>query len=235
MKQTVREINDVLISKAAEKSLDELLTSLPEISELEDKYEFSIGHQRKMNRLFSKAKRRSGTEGDSWKKFRRFSYNAAAVICMFFTVFALAAFTIPPVRTALANYVLEYSEKYVKIGISSEENEASFTEYEGEPGYIPEGYVVKDVKDFDSVFMIEYINEGEQFIKFSRYIGDVKIALDNEDSDFKEIYINGLKGYSTEKKGLVNIVFHDGTYTYTLFSEASYEETFKIAESIKTE
>ena len=45
---------------------------------------------------------------------------------MFFTVFALAAFTVPPLRTAIANYVLEYNEKYIKIDITSDDNKSSY-------------------------------------------------------------------------------------------------------------
>jgi len=234
MNYTIREMNDAIISEAAEKSLDELLTSLPEMSALEGKYEFSAEHQRKMNRLFLKAERQNRTENDGWEKFCRFSYNAVAVICMFFTVFALAAFTVPPLRTAIANYVLEYNEKYIKIDITSDDNQSSYAKQEYEPGYIPDGYALSEIKQMGQTLSIEYINDYGQTIRYARYTGDVNITLDNEGSDFKEIYINGMKGYSTEKKGLVNIVFHDGIYTYTLISEASFEETFKITESIKT-
>ncbi len=47
-------------------------------------------------------------------------------------------------------------------------------------------------------------------------IDNMSLSIDNEDADFKELTINGHKGYYYEKEGLNAFFWTDGVYFYTL-------------------
>ncbi len=56
--------------------------------------------------------------------------------------------------------------------------------------------------------LIVYSQDGD--------IDNMSLSIDNEDADFKELTINGHKGYSYEKEGLNALFRTDGVYFYTL-------------------
>ncbi len=231
MKYSKEEKIDKLFRDAAEKSLDDLIKENPSLEELEGKYEFSDKHNKKMEKLFKRAKRiERGGNSDNWHTFRRISYNTAAVICMLFTVFTLVAFSVPEIRVAITNYIIEDKQEYIVINTTS--NVYNGAIIDGVPKYIPAGYKIIDVIDEEITLNVFYERNGEYFISFSRNAGEVSINIDNESTDFKEIYIGQYQGYINEKEQNIAIIFHDGNYTYAISTNDTKEELILIAKSL---
>lgn len=211
MKPSKRELIDELLNDAADTALKDLVGEYPSLEELEGKYTFSNKHNRKMKRLFKKADRLEDAGNvDAWHTFRRMSFNAAAVLCMVFTIFTLVAFTVPEIRVAITNYIVERNEEYVVI--NTESNMYNGQVIEGAPKYIPEGFEIVDYMSAENTIIVTYENNNS-FIYYIRNTGDVSVTVDNELSDFDEISIDKFTGYICEKNNEITIIFHDGTYT----------------------
>lgn len=231
MKKSKREKIDKLFEDASAMSLDNLINEYPSPEELEGMYDFSDKHNKKMKKLFRKAdKIENGISKDFWHTFRRISFNAAAVLCMLFTVFTLVAFTVPEIRVAITNYIVEENYEYVAINIESDMYESEIIE--GAPRYIPEGYKIIDTIITEAIIDIVYENSSGKFIYYTRNTGETFLTLDNEDSDFKPIHILKIKGYIKDKNGEISLVFHDDEYTHTITSNADKKVIIEIAESI---
>ncbi|MEX1377676.1 MAG: DUF4367 domain-containing protein [Eubacteriales bacterium] len=230
MKKKSEDMIDEILEGASRISMDSIINNYPSVEELKEKYDFSKKHNKRMEKLFRKSKKVEGNYNyDAWQKFRKFSFNAAAVICMIFTLFTLLAFTVPPIRVTIANYIVEYNEKYVELNTNHDNN---IDDIYGAPQYIPEGYMVKDIVETKSLLKIIYINDDGKEIYFDRYNGEVNITVDNENSEFKKITIKEFTGYTITKNGQSTIVFYTDTYTYSLIADLEYSEIILIAESI---
>lgn len=231
MRQSKNEKIDALLEEAAKISIEELIEDYPNLNELEGQYEFSSKHSKKMNKLFKKAKKLE-IEGeiDAWHKFRKFSFNAAAVICMLFTVFTLVAFTVPEIRVAITNYFVEKNEEHIVINTESNTNNNEMTD--GTPKYIPEGFEIISIIKTDIMIDAVYQNNDNDFIYYTRNAGETMLTIDNENNDFNEINISEYPGYISEKHNEITVVFHDGEYTYHIVSNIDREEIIKIAVSL---
>lgn len=231
MKQSKRERIDKIFSDASDVALNGLIDEYPTLEELADKYEFSDKHTKKMNRLFKKAEKiESRGHADAWHTFRRLSFNTAAVICMIFTMFTLVAFTVPEMRVAITNYIVEQNEEFIVINTESNMHNGEIIE--GTPKYIPEGFEIVDYMPAENTIIIRYENNDNRFIHFIRNKGDSSVTVDNESSEFEKTHIHDFVGYVCKKNNEITVIFHDGTYTYHIVSNINEEEVLIIAESI---
>lgn len=231
MKQTKREKIDELFKEAAKQSLDDMIDEYPSLEELEGNYEFSHKHNKKMERLFKKAYRtEENADTDLWHRFRRLSFNAAALICMLFTILTLVAFTVPDIRIAITNYVVMQNEDHTVINTTSDI-------YNGEvieevPRYIPNKFILLEYTIGEGTVFARYTDDKEGFIHYTRTKGNSSINLDNEDTKIERLKIREFDGFVFEKNGVATIIFHDTEYTYLLSATVSRKELIKIAESI---
>lgn len=231
MKLSKMEQIDELFREASKTSIDDLINQYSTAEELEDKYEFSKKHTNKMEKLFRKSNKIENYHTSNFgHRFRRISYNAAAVLCILFTIAVLTAFTVPTVRVKLANYFLEETNEYIEINTDSDNTSAE--QIEGTPDYIPYGFYIDEVVESDTLLRINYINSNNDSILFVRYNGETTIQIDNEDIKFLKILISNYNGYMSEKNGIITIIFHDGEFTYRIISCENEDETMKIAESL---
>lgn len=231
MKQSKRELIDELFKEAAEKSLSDIIKKYPTLEELEGKYEFSNKHNKKMKRFFKKAEKvESRGNIDAWHTFRRMSFNAAAVLCMLFTILTLVAFTVPEIRVEITNYIVEKNEEHIVI--STESNMYKGEIIKGAPKYIPEGFEVNSYTETEIILDIMYSSGDNRFIYYTRSAGETMLTLDNENSNFTNINIAEHLGYISQKNDEVTIIFHDGEYTYYIVSDIDRDEMIKIAVSI---
>lgn len=104
---------------------------------------------------------------------------------------------------------------------------------EGAPSYIPEEYEIQEITNSETKLRISYINEIEKIILYTRYIGEVSLTVDNEDTNFDKITISSYEGYINNKNNEVTLIFHVGKFTYKIILHANEEETIKMAESIE--
>ncbi len=76
----------------------------------------------------------------------------------------------------------------------------------------PDGYRIAGTSQDITTCTIEYENASGELIVYSQDsdIDNMSLSIDNEDADFKELTINGHKGYSYEKEGLNALFWTDG-------------------------
>ena len=99
----------------------------------------------------------------------------------------------------------------------------------------PEGYeVVSEDKEEGSHYMIEYL-KGKEEITYSQ-MADVEsmgLSIDSDDPGFKEITINGYKGYSSHDEYGCFMIWSDGVYLYNIGGSCSMNIIKRMAESIE--
>ncbi len=102
---------------------------------------------------------------------------------------------------------------------------------------VPEGYSITEREYYgDEIIDIYYSNADGNRIFYSQNIGieTIGISIDNDDPSFKEIEINGYKGYCKNEDGDSFIIWTDGN---SLFQLVAYEKQLDIlvemAESIE--
>lgn len=233
MKKDKNEIFDKVLGQASKIALTDLINEYPTIEELEGKYTFSKKHQRRITSILKKDNtKRRYIESEKWHKIRRFSFNAAAVVCMIFTLSTLLAFAVPPIRIAITNFVLERNSEYIDMDAQSCDEVYPYNDIECAPSYIPKGFAIQEISSTETMSVIAYVNDDDKIIRVTRYAGEVGFTLDGEDIDFDDIMINDNKGYISIKNEQITIMFYDNVYTYQIVSETNKFEAIKIAESI---
>lgn len=101
---------------------------------------------------------------------------------------------------------------------------------------IPNGYTVLEKTKNKRVLMIQYQNPANEIISYSQEIGLSgmgSVSINNDTEIFKEVTINGHKGYYSQNDNVNTYVWTDGYCLYTLQGTCSQEILLKITESIK--
>ncbi len=239
MTYSTTEKNDSLIKAAAAECINDLISQYPAIEELDKKYEFSHIHNKRLNRLFEKSKRKENSKKtDRWKKFRKINFNLAAIISMFFILSVLAAFSTPQIRTAITNYMIEHNENYTKLVISSEkEGENNFSDkiFKMSPQYIPKGYSVFEIFETADEYKITYVDDANNTIYLYRFAGNADLLIDNNRKDLDKILINNHNGYIWSEDNSIILVCYYKNYIYRIEGNIDDDEIVLMAESIPAE
>lgn len=96
----------------------------------------------------------------------------------------------------------------------------------------PEGYeVVREEKGVNN-YSIEYANNDGKIILYfqSGSVENRDVSLDNEDSNFNEIQVNGYKGYAYSKNGNVALSWTDGIYMYYITGNCDIKVLYAMVE-----
>lgn len=85
------------------------------------------------------------------------------------------------------------------------------------------------------LYRVSYKGEGEERIDYvqERNLDTMGISIDKDDESFKEIIINGYKGYAVTEEAVPYITWADDKYLYYLAGNVPYEALRKMAESIE--
>lgn len=98
----------------------------------------------------------------------------------------------------------------------------------------PEGYEIVSEERDDTYLIIEY-RKGDTEISYSQQGGieSIGLSIDNDDPGFKEITVNGCKGYSSHDEYGCFMTWSDGVYLYNIGGSYSMDTLEEMAESIK--
>lgn len=99
----------------------------------------------------------------------------------------------------------------------------------------PAGYTIDDILEDEFTLFILYSNNDGDLILYSRDHGieNASYGIDNEDADFREVSINGFKGYSSYKEGRNHLFWTDGTDFYMLQGTCSMDVLWDMAATMK--
>lgn len=183
-------------------------------SEDEIQWEFSEKFVRSMDRLVKKnnrimlSTRRTVTKG--------LLAAIIAVMVLFTGLMSVAA-----TRKPIIEFVKKIFPQFNEITLS--ENSAPTIdkiETEYTLTNLPKGYEISEYKISDNEVFAVWVNESGEKIVFSQEILDSNISIDNE-HEYREIEINGLKAYLTEDEYGRILRWSDGYYCFTIKVPAS--------------
>ena len=233
MKELNEKIFDLMLEEASKLYVENLVAEYPSPEELEGKYTFSPKFEAWIEGIIKSERRR--LKRKAFKRTLNIVLNigqkAATIMCCAFALSLLLAFTVPPIRVAILNFVTETNEDYIEMDLKTKE------ETNGIIGNIdidmPKDFEIIDIDKTDALLSITYQNNEGATIFLERYIGTAGTIIDSENSGFKKIAIGEEDGYILLKNDKTTVICHDEDYGYTIISsDISHEELIEIAEDI---
>ena len=100
---------------------------------------------------------------------------------------------------------------------------------------VPKEYTVTNEYKDDFTYLFECTDNNNHRILYQRDydIANASYGIDNEDADFREVSINGFKGYSYRKEGINALFWTDGTDFYMLQGTCSMDVLWDMAATMK--
>lgn len=192
-------------------------------------YEFSVTFQKGMKKAFAASDRKYV----SIDRFRM--RRAAAALLITAALMALAG-----CAYAVTQAVINWNEKQndrngtLDVYFDIDDPDRTLEDKGLRKPETPAGYeIVSEEKD-DTDYTIEY-RKGSKEIIYSQQ-GNVEtmgLSIDNDDPGFKEITVNGYKGYSSYDEYGCFMVWSDGIYLYDIGGNCSMDILEEMAESLK--
>jgi len=151
---------------------------------------------------------------------------------------AMLGMSIPPVREAFVETVMEWYEKYINVRLLSNENMETpeIIEIKREPTDGLNEYQREVLSDTRFLYNVIYKNDKMRVCYWQYTYSNYSFAVDNKDCLPTEIDIDGFQAelflYDDPMRDKV-LVWSDGEYIYVLSSNISSEEMVIIAESVK--
>lgn len=233
MKNYYEELFELRIKYASKEILDEMVKEYPTPEELHGKYSYSSTHVNWAQDIIKNEKQKVQSAKDKKKlKIHRVGVRVATVFCIVMATATCVAFTVPPIRMALSNFLLEEKETYYDLELQEKNENRQFDIPAYIEEYIPKGFEVTDVFESQSMLIVTFENDANDMIRLERLVGTAGITLDAEDSNYEDIMIGKNKGHSITKNGETVIVFNSDEYGYILSSTLTRSELIKIARKI---
>lgn len=217
-----------------ELALEEWLEQDPDMVKYKDAettqcHEFSEEHKKHMKKIFRMADK---VEEKAKRKYRTVQIAASIAFFLCFstiTVTQVEAFRLPIVR-----FFMEIKEKSALIGSYAENRLQLSIEYEQYvPTYVPDNYVVVDVKEFDSGFYIKYESEKDYtWYRYCYWNQKENLDCDVENGTISEMEINGYPAVVIKKQDEIRIIVNSEMQRFYINGHISYEDAVKILSSI---
>lgn len=193
-------------------------------------YEFSEKFNRKMDKLFKKAKR--GNIYPQARRSKKLITAAAAILIIFACLMSVSA-----VMESIISFVVEVFEDHIDLGFSG--NVSYEIEYEYGFSEIPEGFELTVKDNAGGMVNTEYTNaDTGDFIILTQSITDGnEISLDNELGTITKELINGSQAYIYENTlyNLFTAIMIKDNYSIMVSYNGKIEkdEFISLIESIK--
>lgn len=237
MKKLDEQMIDYMIKNAAGKLADEISDEYPVPEKITEKYSFSPEFNSRVNAMIkaeeSRIKRLHFNK--LWKKVGIAGTKVSIAFCIIIFLFALVAFSIPPIRMAMMSFVITYYNDYLSIDKQPEPDKGdsgqSFALEYGIP-YVPQGFQIVDKIQNDISLFLKFENSYNNNISFERHISAVGFDIDWENIEYTMIKIDDWEVYKFYKDGVNTICFNDDEYSYKITSNFEIHELMKIVEHI---
>ena len=220
---------DDRIKRAAQEALDTKYSWAEDWDDAASDHEFSEAFLKKMDKTCRAAEHSYVSLG----RFRMRRAAAAALIAAILMVLAGCTY-------AVTQAVIHWDEAQndsngtLDVYFDIDDPDSNLTDKGLRKPDTPEGYeIVSEEKD-DTYLIIEY-RKGDKGISYSQQGGveSIGLSIDNDDPGFKEITVNGYKGYSSHDEYGCFMTWSDGIYLYNIGGSCSMDTLEEMAESIK--
>ncbi len=202
--------------KACLLSCEEWVNTLSTI----DDFQFSKSYERKMKKLFNKMRN---------DKYHRFTTNTVKVLVAAAIIMSIAttAFAIPTTREYIFNHFKNYAVYTVADVDQAEQIEPISV------GYLPDGFV-KNQEDVAKDRITTIYESEDSWITIVKWKIDSSIYQDNENNNYEVVQIKGIDYIcSTNEEGNIEIIWNNGEYIYSVYSNLNMNELLTIAENLK--
>lgn len=156
------------------------------------------------------------------------------------TVAVLVAATVTTVsvealREPVAQFFTQVFERFTQVFFVDDTPDTPEVEMaKRAPTYVPEGYTVEREEDLGIMYIIVYVSENGEKLRYSQQFKDsVEVIADTEGIQYTNILIGTYEGITYENKNANTITFSDEEYTYILSGALSTNKLTEIAKSIK--
>ena len=236
MKAYNEELFELMIKHASALVLDEMMDEFASFEEISGEYRFSKQFEKKAEALIQDRKKAMReTPASGWQRIKRAGKRVAIVACVFVAVVSLAAFTIEPVRVAVANFFLEHRDGHIEMHMQQRpfgESDGRFADIYCITPYLPEGFEIVEVMENGVLLNVTYKNKAGEVIRLERGNGNASMAMDSEGAGFEKFNLGEWEGFAIQKKGQSSVMFHDDRYAYLLTGRVDKEELIKMAQSM---
>ncbi len=222
--------SDYLLELALEEQLDndEDMRYWEQLEAENPPHVFSERHNKRMRKIFRKAKR-----VEFYEEYRKRVIRAVAGFLIIVCASVVTVTQVEAFRLPLVEFFSQIKQKSTFFGVSTESRTKltkNFQEYE--PTYIPEGFAVIEVRESKNRFFIIYENEHNNIYKFCFFRKFKDFALDTEEAIASNTEINGHRASIIEKGNKTKIIMYEGDFLFYLEGDISLDESYKIMESI---
>ena len=233
MKKLNDKIFDLMLEEASQQYVEQIAAGYPSAEELKGRYTFSPEFENWVEGVIQSEEKRLKRIGYKkvWKRIWRASQKISVALCMLFATFFLVAFTVPPIRSALLNFVTERHEDYVEVDLKDQDSEKDEMIANININ-MPEEFNIINVIDSKTMLIVTYENSAGETLQLERYLGTAGMIVDSEKSGFDSIMIREKEGYISSRNGKNTILFHDSEYGYTIMSEIDQDRLVTIAKGI---
>lgn len=167
--------------------------------------------------------------------YSMFARRAAVLLIIILSASSITLLSVEATRNAIFNAIIEQYDKYTEIRFDNNvDDEANNQLYF--PSYLPEGYKKTSTVTYGNSVMQVYTNEEGIEILFKQRPAETGTTLiDNENTDYKEIEINGKVAYLFEALTLEDyniLLWQEEGIVFGLQSLISSDELIQIGRSI---
>jgi hypothetical protein len=222
---------DALLKVSVSEALKNEMNTFPSNEELNGKYKPSSKLNRRVKWIITKGRIKSMIQiyGGILRK-------AAVCIIIILAVSSLTLFSVEATRNAIFNTFIERFDKYTEIKFKDPSTDDKLSNIY-RPAYLPEGFKEISTGSYGNTVMITYSNATGAEIRFKqRPAGTGTSLIDNENTDYKEVEINGNKAYLFEamtKDDYSVLLWQSEGIVFELTSQIGIDELVRIGNSIK--
>lgn len=222
-------MNDSIFDKALDSMIAEAAKRADkELGEQADcmyeSIEFSEKHEKKMNRLFAKVRRRQ-----KLVKFSKYSRRAACVLIAVCVAGGVSLFSVKAWRNRVLNFVFDSKATHTDFEIV--DSTQTFKNDYITVGYLPKGFELENDVSSSALTTVVFANDDDS-IKICKYAVDSSLTIDTENSEVEEILIHSHYGKYIKNPRFNSVAWYTDEWIYQIISTLDRAETIRIAESI---
>lgn len=151
--------------------------------------------------------------------------------------FSALTVSVEAFRIKLFNMIIDINNRYSEFTFEAEDSCTNDTVGEDlngyYPSYIPEGYKIDELEEYDFNQKIKFKTEDNKYLYFNQKKLETAYQVDTENAKVSTIYINEEKAILSIKNEYSIIVWANGEYTFSINGQLEKEEIVKMARSVK--
>ena len=231
-KQSNQERSEELLRMALE---DHVIQTESELKKKDDLQKSDKLHQfsPEFEKRFEGMLRKSKLEKKKRERRRLFT-RIAACFLLVVGVGAITVASVDAIRIPFMSFLLSIGQESAEMVSDSRNNVPVSDGYINlYPTYIPSGYVMISLSEYDNGYSVAYQNDQGSMFQLDCYEANDRFSLDAEDSDLQQIDINGFEATISSRDGRIVVTWPTISYTYILAGDIAKESAQNILKSVQ--